>query len=91
MEEKPPANQEARGMGVRSPGQEDPQEKEMAPYAGILAGNRWVEDSGKLQFLGSRSQAELRTQGPPCAPMTGARPPAEARPCPGRGPRFAHS
>ena len=39
--------------GCQSPSQEDPLEKEMAPYSSILAREiPWTEESGKLQSLG---------------------------------------
>ena len=41
--------------GVRSLGQEDPLEKEMAPDSSILAWRiPWVEKSGRLQSMGSQ-------------------------------------
>ena len=41
--------------GVRSPGQEDPLEKEMATHSSILAWERsWVERPGGLQSMGSQ-------------------------------------
>ena len=53
----PPANAE---MQVQSPGQEDPQEKEMATHSSILA---WeilqTEEPGGLQSMGSQKS---RTQ-----------------------------
>ena len=48
----PPAMQETR---VRSLGQEDPLEKEMATYSSILAWSiPWTEKPGRLQSMGSR-------------------------------------
>ena len=42
-------------MWVRSPGQEDPLEKEMAIYSSILAWEiPWTEEHGGLQSLGSQ-------------------------------------
>ena len=45
---------EIRETPVRSPGQEDPLEKEKATHSSILA---WIvpgtEESGRLQFMGS--------------------------------------
>ena len=40
---------------VRSLGQEDPQEKEMATYSSTLAWKiTWMEKPGRLQFMGSQ-------------------------------------
>ena len=40
---------------VRSLGQEDPLEKEMAAHSSILAGKiSWTEESGGLQSMGSQ-------------------------------------
>ena len=45
-----PAVQETR---VRSLGQEDPLEKEMATYSSILAWKMlWIEEPGRLQYMG---------------------------------------
>ena len=42
-------------MQVRSPGQEDPLEEEMATHSSILAWNiPWTEEPGGLQFMGSQ-------------------------------------
>ena len=42
-------------MGVRSLGQEDPLEKEMATHSSILAWKiPWTEEPGRLQFMGSQ-------------------------------------
>ena len=42
-------------MGVRSLGQEDPLEKEMATHSSILAWEiPWTEESGGLQSMGSQ-------------------------------------
>ena len=42
-------------MGVRSLGQEDPLEKEMAPHSSILAWRiPWTEEPGRLQSTGSQ-------------------------------------
>ena len=50
MVKNAPANQE---MWVRSLGQEDPQEKEMATHSSILAwGMPWTEEPGGLQSMG---------------------------------------
>ena len=51
MVKRPPAMQEIQ---VRSLGQEDPLEKEMATYSSILAWRiLWTEEPGGLQPLGS--------------------------------------
>ena len=46
---------------VRSPGQEDPLEKEMAPHSSILAWEiPWTEESGGLQSTGvAKSRTRL--------------------------------
>ena len=50
-----PAMQELQESGVRSLGQEDPLEKEMATYSSILAWRiSWTEKPGGLQYMGSR-------------------------------------
>ena len=50
--QSPPAMQET---WVRSLGQEDPLEKEMATHSSILAWKiPWTEESGRLQFMGSQ-------------------------------------
>ena len=42
-------------MQVRSPGQEDPLEKEMATYSSILAWKvPWTQESGGLHSMGSQ-------------------------------------
>ena len=58
---KPPAVQETKEMGVRSLGQEDPLEKEMATHSSILAWKTsWTEEPGRLQSIGSQnSQTQL--------------------------------
>ena len=49
----PPAKQETQ---VRSLGQKDPLEKEMATYSSILAWRvPWTEKPGRLQSMGSQS------------------------------------
>ena len=49
MVKNPPAKQE---MLVRSLGQEDPWEKEMATYSSTLAwGIPWTEEPGRLQSM----------------------------------------
>ena len=41
--------------GVRSLGQEDPLEKEMAPHSSILVWRiPWTEEPGRLQSMGSQ-------------------------------------
>ena len=50
----PPATQETRETQVRSPGQEDPMEEEMATHSNILAWRiPWTEEPGGLQSKGS--------------------------------------
>ena len=44
---------------VRSLGWENPLEKEMAPHSSILALIPWMEEAGRLQFMGSQSQTRL--------------------------------
>ena len=47
--------QESQEMWVRSLGQEDPLEEEMAPHSSILAWKiPWAEESGGLQSMGSQ-------------------------------------
>ena len=42
-------------MGLRSLGQEDPLEKEMATQSSVLAWEiPWIEESGELQSMGSQ-------------------------------------
>ena len=57
----PPPMQET---WVRSPGQEDPLEKEMATHSSILAWEiPWTEDPGRLQSMGSqRVRHDLATE-----------------------------
>ena len=51
-----PAMQETREMWVRSLGQEDPLEEEMATHSSILARKiPWTEEAGGLQSTGSQS------------------------------------
>ena len=46
--------QETHEMQVRSMGQEDPLEEEMATHSGILAWKTsWTEEPGGLQSIGS--------------------------------------
>ena len=48
-----PATQETQETWVRSLGQEDPLEKEMATHSSILAWKiLWTEESGGLQSMG---------------------------------------
>ena len=50
-----PAMQETKEMRVRSLGQEDPLEEEMATRSSILAWEiPWTEDPGGLQPMGSQ-------------------------------------
>ena len=50
-----PTMQESQEMWVRSLGQEDPLEEEMAPHSSILAWKiPWAEESGGLQSMGSQ-------------------------------------
>ena len=52
-----PAMRETR---VRSLGQEDPMEKEMATHSSILAWRiPWMEEPGRLQSTGSQSRTRL--------------------------------
>ena len=45
---------------VQSLGWEDPLEKEMATHSGTLAWKiPWMEEPGRLQSMGSQSQAQL--------------------------------
>ena len=45
---------------VRSLGQEDPLEKEMATHTSTIAWKiPWTEEPGRLQFMGSQSQTRL--------------------------------
>ena len=59
MVKNPPANQEMPEMRVRSLGQEDPLEPEMATHSSILAWEiPWTEEPGELQS--TRSQRVRR-------------------------------
>ena len=50
-----PAMQEPQEIQVRSLGQEDPLEEEMATHSSILTcGILWTEESGGLQSIGSQ-------------------------------------
>ena len=50
-----PATQEPQEILVRSQGQEDSSEKEMATHSSILAWEiSWTEESGRLQFMESQ-------------------------------------
>ena len=51
----PTAVQETQEMRVRSLGQEDPLEEEMATHSSILTWRiPWTEEPGGLQFIGSK-------------------------------------
>ena len=51
--------QETQEMQVRSLGEEDPLEKEMANHSSILAwGTPWTEEPGGLQSMGSQRETE---------------------------------
>ena len=53
MVKNPPADTETQEMWVRSLGQEDPTEKEIALYSSILAWEiPWTEKPGGLQSMG---------------------------------------
>ena len=55
-----PAVQEMWETQVRSLGQEDPLEKEMATHSSILTRRiPWVEEPGRLQSTGFQSQTQL--------------------------------
>ena len=54
--------QDKQEMWVRSLGQEDPLEKEMATHFSILAWEiPWTEEPGGLQSMGSQRQTQLST------------------------------
>ena len=54
MVKNPPANA-GDARDIRSLGQEDPLEEEMATHSSILAWKiPWTEESGGLQFMGSQ-------------------------------------
>ena len=56
MVKKLPANAGDLEMQVRSLGQEDPLEEEMATHSSILAWRiPWREESGRLQSIGSHT------------------------------------
>ena len=56
-----PAKQETQEMRVRSLGQEDPLEEEMATHPRIPAWRiPWTEEPGGRQFMGSQSQTRRR-------------------------------
>ena len=63
--------QETQVMQVRSPGQEDPLEEEMATHSSILAWNiPWTEEPGGLQFTGlQRFTRNWVTKSPPPLPV----------------------
>ena len=51
----PPAMQEIQEVWVRSLGQEDPLEEEMATHSSVLAWRiPWTEEPGGLQSMGSK-------------------------------------
>ena len=51
----PPAMQEIQEVWVRSLGQEDPLEEEMATHSSVLAWRiPWTEEPGGLQPMGSK-------------------------------------
>ena len=53
--ENPPAMQETEETQVRSLGQEDSLEKEMATHSSVLAWKiPWTEEPGRLQSMGSQ-------------------------------------
>ena len=56
-----PAMQQTQEMQIRSLGQQDSLEEEMATHSNILAGQiRWTEEPSELQFMGVlRSQTRL--------------------------------
>ena len=56
MIKNPPVNAgDIRGVGVRSLGQKDPLEKEMATLSSILAWRiPWTKETGGLQSMGSK-------------------------------------
>ena len=55
MVKNPPAMQETQGTQVRSLGQEDPLEKEMATHFSIPVWKiPWIEEPGRLQSMGSQ-------------------------------------
>ena len=60
MVKNPPAMQETR---VRSLGQEDPLEKDMATHSSILAWRiPWTEEPGGLQSMGSHVHHEAKVK-----------------------------
>ena len=67
----PPAVQETRNTQIRSLGREDPLEKEMATYPGILAWRiPWTEEPGGLQSAGlPRVRHDLVTKQPEATVM----------------------
>ena len=55
MVKNPPSMQETRETQVRSMGQEDPLEEEMATHSSIRAWEiPWTKESGGLQSVGSK-------------------------------------
>ena len=60
MIKNPPAKQE---MWVRSLGQEDSLDEEMATQFSVLAWEiHWTEDPGRLQSMGSQSRMIIKTK-----------------------------
>ena len=55
MVKNPPAVQETQEAQVRSQGQEDPLEEEMATHSSVLAWRvPWTEEPGGLQSMGHK-------------------------------------
>ena len=62
----PPAMQET---GIRSLGQEDPPEEEMAAHSSILVWEiPWTEEPGGLQSVGLQNRTRLSTPEPAAIP-----------------------
>ena len=60
MVKNPPADTETQEMWVRSLGQEDPMEKEIALYSSILACEiPWTEEPGRLQSKGLQKEWDM--------------------------------
>ena len=69
MVKNPPANAETQETRVRSLGQEDPLEEEMATHCSLLAWRfPWTEEPGGLQSIESqrvrRGQVSMQQQSP---------------------------
>ena len=61
MVKNPPAMQETQETQVRSLGQEDPLEKEMATHSGILVWKvPWTKEPGGLQSVGTMGSQRAR-------------------------------